>query len=290
MDNNLQKYFAFLKTVELGSFTKSAEALNYAQSSISKMILDLETDWGIILLERSKNGVHLTSAGEQILPYIRSLMDDYRKLNDYVNELKGVQTGIIRIGTFSSVAINWLPNIFAKLQKDFPKIEYEMLLGDYNEIEKWINDGRVDCGFLSLPSSSNFDIISLKKDEYKVVLPPKHILTKQKTIAINALNEQPFLLLEHGGKTEVSVLLQQYNVQPKIQFTTWEDFAIMSMVEQGLGISILPEMILKRISYNIEIRSLEKPYFREIGLAVKDINKISPATKKFIKYLKFREQ
>lgn len=290
MDNNLQKYFAFLKTVELGSFTKSAEALNYAQSSISKMILDLETDWGIILLERSKNGVHLTSAGEQILPYIRNLMDGYRKLNDYVNELKGVQTGIIRIGTFSSVAINWLPNIFAKLQKDFPKIEYEMLLGDYNEIEKWINDGRVDCGFLSLPSSSNFDIISLKKDEYKVVLPPKHILTKQKTIAINALNEQPFLLLEHGGKTEVSVLLQQYNVHPKIQFTTWEDFAIMSMVEQGLGISILPEMILKRISYNIEIRSLEKPYYREIGLAVKDINKISPATKKFIKYLKFREQ
>ena len=136
MDNNLQKYMAFVKTVETGSFTKAATALNYAQSSVSKMIADLEKEWNIILLERDRKGVHLTASGEKILPYARNLIDDYRRLESYVDDLNGVQTGTIRIGTFASVAINWLPNIFAEFQKDFPMIEYEMLMGEYEEIEQ----------------------------------------------------------------------------------------------------------------------------------------------------------
>lgn len=62
--------------------------------------------------------------------------------------------------------------------------------------------------------------------------------------------------MEHGGKTEVSELLEKHNVHPNIRFTTWEDYAIMAMVEKGLGIGILPEMILKRIPYQIAIRSI----------------------------------
>ena len=155
MDNNLQKYFAFVTTVDSGSFTRAAERLNYSQSSVSKMIADLEKEWNVTLLERDRNGVHLTSSGEQILPYARQLIGDYRKLEEHVHLLNGIQTGVIRVGTFASVAINWLPNIVAEFQKDFPMIECEMLLGDYSEVENWIRDGRVDCGFLSLPSGKH---------------------------------------------------------------------------------------------------------------------------------------
>ena len=108
-------------------------------------------------------------------------------------------------------------------------------------------------------------------------------------IRITELNDQPFLLLEHGGKTEVSELLEQNQVHPKIRFTTWEDFAIMSMVEKGLGIGILPDMILQRIPYEIEVRSLEVPYYREIGLAVKNRNRLTPAMRKFMEYLGYRD-
>ena len=148
MDNNLLKYLAFVETVEKGSFTKAAESLNYAQSSISKMIADLEKEWGITLLQRNKKGVSLTSSGEQILPFARKILNDFEKMEEKVNEINGIQSGIVRIGTFSSVAINWLPNIFAKFQKDYPGIDYEMLLGDYDEVERWIEEGRVECGFL----------------------------------------------------------------------------------------------------------------------------------------------
>lgn len=285
MDNNLLKYLAFVKAVEKGSFTKAAQDLNYAQSSISKMIADLEKEWGLTLLERSRNGICLTSAGEQILPLARTILNDFQALEGCINQINGIQSGIVRIGTFSSVAINWLPDVFAKLQQDYPNIDYEMLLGDYTEVEHWIEEGRVDCGFLRLPTAAGLDTISLKKDEYKVVLPMNHLLAQKEKIDIHDLENQPFLLLEHGGKTEVSELLEKNHVHPDIRFTTWEDFAIMAMAEKGLGIGILPDMILKRIPYRLEIRSLKVPYYREIGLAMKNRNRLTPATQKFIEYL-----
>lgn len=290
MDNNLLKYMALVKTVETGSFTRAAEELNYAQSSVSKMIADLEKEWGILLLERGRNGVCLTSAGEQILSYARKVIRDFEELEACVDQLNGVQRGIVRIGTFSSVAIHWLPNIFAEFQRDYPGIEYELLLGDYDEVEQWIEEGRVDCGFLRLTKKIRLDTISLKKDEYKVVLPEEHPLAQRKRIPVRELEGQPFLLLEHGGKTEVSELLEESHVHPQIRFTTWEDFAIMSMVEKGLGIGILPDMILKRVPYRMTVRPLEQPYYREIGLAMKRREHLTPATQKFIEYLDYRER
>ncbi len=289
MDNPLLKYLAFVKTVEWGSFTRAAQEMDYAQSSISKMVADLEAEWGMTLLERSKSGVHLTSAGEQVLPFLRKVLSTHQELEGQINRMNGIETGIVRIGTFASVAIHWLPNIFAAMQKDFPGIEYEMLLGDYEEVEHWIGEGRVDCGFLRLPTLPKFDAMLLKQDEYKVVLPLGHPLTKKETVAIEDLNGLPFLLLEHGGKTEVSDLLERSNVHPDIRFITWEDFAIMAMVEKGMGVSILPDMILRRIPYDLAIRSLTEPYFRPIGLAMKNQGNLAPAVRKFIDYLPFRE-
>lgn len=289
MENPLLKYLAFVRTVERGSFTKAAEDLHYAQSSVSKMIADLESEWGMTLLERSKSGVCLTSAGEQLLPYLRKALCGYDELEGQILRMQGLETGTVRIGTFSSVAINWLPNIFSKLRRDYPGIGYEMLLGDYDEVERWIADGRVDCGFLRLPTEGKFDTIPLTQDEYKVILPVGHPLAEKETIGVNDLNGQPFLLLEHGGKTEVTELLNACHVTPDIRFTTWEDFAIMAMAEKGLGISILPDLILRRVPYRIEIRSLAEPYYRSVGLAMKDSDHLTPAVRKFIEYLPFRE-
>lgn len=289
MENPLLKYLAFVRTVERGSFTKAAEDLHYAQSSVSKMIADLESEWGMTLLERSKSGVCLTSAGEQLLPYLRKALCGYDELEGQILRMQGLETGTVRIGTFSSVAINWLPNIFSKLRRDYPGIGYEMLLGDYDEVERWIADGRVDCGFLRLPTEGKFDTIPLTQDEYKVILPVGHPLAEKETIGVNDLNGQPFLLLEHGGKTEVTELLNACHVTPDIRFTTWEDFAIMAMAEKGLGIGILPDLILRRVPYRIEIRSLAEPYYRSVGLAMKDSDHLTPAVRKFIEYLPFRE-
>lgn len=288
MDMNLQKYQAFITTLDCGSFTKAAEILDYSQSSISKMISDLESEWGVVLMERSRAGVQPTSDGLAMLPYVRELINSYRKVKEQAISLSGLETGFIRIGTFSSVAAHWLPAIIQQFQMDYPGIRYEFLLGDYSEIERWLMEGRIDCGFLRLPTSSAFTSISLEKDEYVVVIPQNHPLTAKKTLSPHDLNDQPFLLLEHGGKTDVSELLERYDVKPDIRFTTWDDYAILSMVESGLGIGVLPRLILRRIPYQVEVRAFEEPFYREIGLAIRSSNTASVAVHKFLDYLKYR--
>ena len=194
IDANLQKYLSFVKTVELGSFSKAAEALDYSQSGISRMIADLEKEWNIILLERDRNGVRLTSDGMRLLPYARNLCEEYFRLQEQVDELKGIQSGLIRIGTFSSVATHWLPKIIKRFQMDYPNIEYEMLLGDYTEIETWIAEGRVDCGFLRLPTRPEFDVIELEQDELMAVIPEDHPLAGAETFPVQVFADEPFML------------------------------------------------------------------------------------------------
>lgn len=289
MDMNIQKYMAFVKTVECGSFTKAAEMLSYSQSGISRMIIDLEKEWGISLLERGRSGVRLTSDGLKLLPFVKSVCSEYQKLQTQVEELNGLQSGLIRIGTFSSVATHWLPNIINEFQKDYPNIDYELLLGDYTEIESWILEGRVDCGFLRLPTLPEFETIFLQKDKLLVVLPENHPLVSLKYFPIKALCDYPFMLLEKGAKAEVSEIFERFNISPDVHFTTWDDYAIMSMVENGLGISILPELILKRIPYKIVSKELEIPCYRNICIAMREQKLLSLATKRFLEYLQFRK-
>lgn len=288
MDMNIQKYMAFVKTVKYGSFTKAAEMLNYSQSGISRMINDLEKEWKVVLLERGKSGVKLTSDGMKLFPYAKNVCTEYEKLQMEVDELNGLQSGLIRIGTFSSVATHWLPNIIKEFQKAYPGIDYELLLGDYTEIEEWISEERVDCGFLRLPTCPDFETILLAQDRLLAILPENHTLAQLEKVPVAALCEEPFMLLEKGAKTEVSEIFERYDLTPKVHFTTWDDYAIMSMVENGLGISILPELILKRVPYRIMAKELDVPAYRQIGLALRSKKTASLAVMRFLEYLQYR--
>lgn len=98
----------------------------------------------------------------------------------------------------------------------------------------------------------------------------------------------PFMLLEKGATAEGSEIFQRYNLTPNVRFITWDDYAIMSMVESGLGISILPELILKRIPYRIVAKKLDVPAYRNIGLALRDKKASSLAVKRFLDYIQYR--
>lgn len=279
---------AFVKTVECKSFTKAAQLLNYTQSAISRMISDLENEWQVILFERGKNGVTLTSDGMRVYPYCVNVCNEYKKLELAIDEIKGLESGIIRIGAFSSVATHWIPNIIKKFQKDYPKIDYEILLGDYKEIAEWVKNGRIDCGFTDLQYADDLDSELLKKDELCAVLPKDHILTIYDKIPIEEFENYPFLLLEKNGMSDCSAFFEKYGIKPNIHYSTWDDYSIMAMVESGFGISILPKLILQRVAYNIEIKSIAEPFYRNICVAVRDKTTLSRATKTFLTYLKYR--
>ena len=285
-----EKCRVLLCAIDKGSITAAAETMGYTISGVSRMMAALENEVGFPLLRRGREGVSPTRECLRLLPSLREMVAQAEQCRQMAGELRGVMSGTVAIGTFSSVATHWLPNMIGAFQKDYPGIDYELLLGDYDEVERWIEDGRVDCGVLRTPKNAALDKILLKNDEYKLVLPLDHPLAALDAVPAEALNDVPFLLLERGGaRTEVTDLLERSGVHPKIRFTTWEDFAVMAMAEKGMGVGILPDLILRRVSWRIAVRPLQTPYYRPIYLVMKDRTRLPPAVQKFLDYLKFRE-
>ena len=284
----IQKYKAFLKAVEYSSFTKAAEALKYTQSGVSRMIQDLEREWEINLFERKRGCMHVTEEGKALIPYIQRICYEEERLFQHIHALKNIETGKIRIGTFSSVATHWLPHMIKRFKEDYPLIEFELLLGDYKEIEQWIEEGRVDFGFLSGKISANIEKVFIEKDRLLAVIPSSHPLAQANVFPIQAIGESPFMLLEKGESEVISTIFVEHGISPMVHFKTWDDYAIMSMVENELGISILPELILMRIPYDVVVKELEVPAYRSIYIGMKEDKSLSIATKQFLSYLQYR--
>lgn len=285
MENLLQKYEALIQAVDTGSFTNAARALSYTQSGVSRMIAELERAWGIKLLIRGRGGVELTSEGRILLPYVRDIANMQRNLRMEIDNLSGLRSGVIRIGTFTSVAAQWLPNVIESFQASYPGMDFELSIGDYAEIAAWISSGRVDCGFLLLPIEEDFDTVSLGSDRLLAVLPPEHALAKKEVVALTDFEGAPFLLDEKGTATMVTEIFREAGISPDIRLKTSDDYVIMSMVESGLGVSILPELILERVPYDLVIRPLDANPIREIGFAVRDMSSASLAVRTFQEYL-----
>lgn len=286
MDKNLQKFEAFVTIVETGSFTAAAQKLKYSQSGISRMIGDLEREWHVCLLERNKNGIILTSEGLALLPYAKSLCGAYRQLQLEVDELTGLFTGILRLGTISSIASHWLPQVIQYFRDRYPGIKYELLLGDYQELEAWLQEGRIDLAFMRKLANRDWDWYPLAQDELLVVLPENHPLAVRNAISLETLCQEPFLLLEKEQQSMIRCILEQEKLPLQVTFTTWNDYAIMAMVECGLGISILPKLILQRVNYKIVAKSLATPQYRELGVALKAQGHRPLAVTRFLEALK----
>ena len=284
----MKSYEAFICVAERGSFIQAAREMNYSQSMVSRMISGLEEEWGVLLLERSRAGVCLTADGEVLLASARALVAAQADFAARVDDIKGVRTGHVRIGAFSSAATHWLPKIIGRFRQDYPGITYEVLLGDYEEIEHWVACGRVDCGFTRLPAAPGLAVLPLGKDELMAVLPPEHALAKLERVPAALLREESFLLLEKDANTVVDEVFETCGGTPRSAFTTWDDYAIMSMVENGLGVSVLPELILRRIPYRVVVRSLAEPVYRKIGLVTKAASVPSAAVARFLDYLDCR--
>lgn len=285
MDPNILKYQAFAQTVEQGSFTRAAQELNYSQSGVSRMVADLEADWQVSLLERHKGGVSLTPDGARILPFVRSLCEEYENLRVAVDELQGLHSGVIRIATFSSGATQWLPNIIHDFRAAYPNVTYEIMQGDYTDIERWILDGEADCGFLPLPVHHSLKTVFLEHNQMMAVLPREHKLASKSAVSLAELAGEPFMIMAKGNGAEVENVFEQRGLKPQVVFKAWDDYAIMAMVEKGLGVSILTEMILRRCPYDVVAKPLAEPVFRDIVLAYRGRGASSLALQRFIEFL-----
>ena len=286
---SLQKYTALLRAIELGSISKAAAQMGYTQSAVSRMIADLEQEWGMPLLHRSRAGLELSAAGQVLLPHLQAIVSDCQQLEYTVGELHGLHTGLVRVATFTSVADQWVPMLLTGFQQLYPNIEFDLMNSErYAEIEDWIRHGRVDCGFVSLPTVTDLDCTFLQRDMLMAVLPQDHPLVGSAVFPVEQLCEERLIAMKEDADYEIGRFLDALSVRPKPLYQVSSDHTILSMVESGLGIAILPELILKRVPYKIIAKELDVPAYRDIGLVFRDYKAASLAVKRFIEYLKYR--
>lgn len=281
----MNRYIALQKIVELNSFTKAAEALGYTQSAMSQMISSLEDDLSMKLLYRSRVGVKLTLEGEDLYPFIERTILQYQAMQEKTKEIKGLESGVIRIGTISSITCHWMPQLIKEFQALYPNVQFILHQGDYSSIQEWIKVGAVDFGFITPAAVTGLHTITIKEGRMLAVLPENHRLASLSTVNLHEIVNEPFILLEEGHFSEPMEAFHACNLEPNIKFCIHDDYAIMTMVEAGLGISILAELVLRRTNYQIVTLPVDPPITRTLAIGYKDKNSLPIASKYFIEYL-----
>ena len=284
---SLAKYEILLKVAECGSFTRAAQQLNFTQSGISHAVSSLETELGTTLVVRSHGGVSLTADGRALLPYFREMCALQHQLEQKAADLRGLDTGLVRVATFTSVSEKWMPYILKSFQELYPRIEFELLPSNFNsEITEWVTHGQADCGFVSLPVEKHLDSWLLQRDQWKVIVPCNHPLAGRDPFPPEALEKYPVILLDEGDDYEIQEVFDTLNIRPNIQYTVQQDQTILAMVSSGLGISIIEELMLQRCVYPLVSCRLPRPFYRNIGICVKDKNALSLSTQRFIDHVR----
>jgi len=282
---NIKKYEAFVRAVELGSLSKASEELGYTQSGISHMMQSLEDEVGFPLMIRTSSGIFPNSEGEMLLPIIRQLLNTNESLEQSIAKIKGADTGHIRIASFSSMAIYWLPNIISAFQKDYPNVEIQIIEGGADRIDAMMDNHEADMCLYTGGENRPFDWLPLCRDELLALLPPGHPLTERDAVPIEAFQNEQFIMPLAGYDYEVHHVLDRLEHYPHIRFSACNDYAIISLVTAGLGVSILPELLLRNYQNDAVAMPLDPPQYRILGMGVPQLKSVSPVTRNFMRYV-----
>lgn len=263
-----KKYEVFEKVVDLASLTRAAQYFGMTQSGVSHMVAAIEAELQLPLLKRSRTGARLTPDGERMMPYIRQLLQSERQLRQAAAELHTLLTGKIRVGTFTSVATHWLPAMMMGFQKEHPQVDFQLFSGDYHDIDTWLSGGSVDLAFTILPAQSGRGCTPLYEDPLVAVLPQGHRLSAKETCPVTELASEPFISLLEASNHDARRAFTAAGVSPNVRFETKDDYAVIAMVRQGLGVSIMPSLLLRGNTQGVEIRPIDPPVSRTIALAM----------------------
>ncbi len=286
MENS--KYRAFIVSVESGSITKAAHLLGYTPSGVSQLIRALEKELGFSLLIRNKKGIEITENGKRVEPVLRELIRQENHLEQISSEIKGLRTGRVTIATYSSISSHWLPSVIKEFKELYPTIELHLMEGIRQEVEEWLLERRADIGFFSYKDAMPFEWFPLAKDEMVAVLPLSHPLAEEKCYPLTACQTEDFIMPALGQDNDVLELLARHKLTPSIVFSTLENFAALTLIEQELGMSIMNQLITQRWDCNVKMLPLDPPQFITLGIAVHSYEKASPAVQRFIQLARKR--
>lgn len=273
----------FSTVAELHGFTAAANRLGISQSAVSHAMKLLEQELGVELLRRHQSLVELSDIGQQLLLRARAMLGLANTLRQEAADARGMKRGTLRIGSFGPTSsIKLLPLILQHYRAAHPGIEVHIDEGPDRQVIQWLQERRIDIGFVVLPDD-RFDTIPLMEDQMVALLPVNHPLATRDSLSLGDLCHDPFVLTEAGSSELVSRLFNAARLTPNIRFRCSQLLSTLDTVGRGDALTVVAEGSLPEHDERLYVKKpLSPAVTRQIGLAVLDQRQASPAALAFI--------
>lgn len=282
---NFSQLQSFVALAETGSFTEAAYTLDLTQSAVSHALAALESELGVTLLERNRKGVvALTNVGQKVIPHVRLLLAQAGAIEQEAKAARGIAMGKLRLGSILSiVSPSLLASLLTCFQQQYPDIEVVLFEGAMHEVGEWVENGVIDVGFVVLPTNELEDTL-ITTDEMCVLVPPGHHLRAQTAVSPRELREEGFIMEKNHCTLNLmkKAGLDTSKNRPHIRYQASDSATILAMVREGLGITLVPRMMLPKKLEGAVALPLDPPQKLQIGLAVKSQETASPGARLFV--------
>ena len=162
---------------------------------------------------------------------------------------------------------------------------FEVQQGDYTVIEQKIRAGQVDFGFIITDTSPQLDHRPLCADNMMAVLPANHHLAGEERLSLAQLAQEPFILLDEGDYSGTMLSFRRKGLSPRVEYKVHDDYSILLMVQQGMGVSMVYQMLLNNYDHDILIKPIADAAPRTIALAWNNWQTLPRAARKFAEFI-----
>lgn len=283
---NTQKIKILLAAIDKGSFTRAGQALGYTQSYLTQIMKAFEDEVGFPLLVKTNRGVEPTPEAKALLPAMRRLVESEEQFDQEVAELHGLRKGTIRIGTFVSTSVYWVPQIIEHFRNNYPQVVFQIEELGHDEMIDGLADGSLDIALMSYPGDkTSIDFIPILEDPMMIVFPQGHELGRYDQVPVDKLKDYPFIMTYRSYDKDPHRVFEDAGFTPEVRYYSRDDFAILSMVQRGLGLAILPELTIDEFPGDYDTRMLEPEAYRTLGIGLRSYEYAGPLAKFVIRFI-----
>jgi|SRR5882724_612179 len=280
----------FCDVVETGSFSKAASRNFVTQSAVSQQIRMLESKYDKKLLERTRQHVKLTPAGELFYKNATTIVQHYQTLERQMSESSGIVSGTVRVATIYSVGLHLLPPPVKAFITQYPQAKIDLAYRRTDEVYAGCLAGNTDLGIVAYPHKHNqIEIVPFAQQRLVMICHPDHPLAGLKKIPIERLKNVDFIGFERDIPTRKAIDKILKGVQIQVNYVMEFDNieTIKRSVEAGIGISIVPESTVQQElrTGSLIARPFTKTFWRPVAIIYRKQHQLGLAAQKFIELL-----
>jgi DNA-binding transcriptional LysR family regulator len=265
----LSQLRALVAVADCGNFSEAALQLDLSQSTISHAIATLEEELGVMLLQRGRHGARLTPVGDRITAHARGVLNLLDAMTSEANQAKGLEGGQLRIASFRSVATHVLPGAIARLHQRYPTITVSVLeMDEVHQLEQALLKGKADLCVAETLEGEDFESLHIFDDDYVALLPPGY-QPRIGPLSLDDLRAMPLIGSSHSScGSRIHHELSRQDAPLELAYCIRHDSSMVAMVQQGLGIAILPRLAAEPIPTDVRICPLPFLLSRPIGATI----------------------